>query len=86
MRLSNPKVSFPQPFSVSPKGVSSLSVVKNYGVQRNQISGETDWIEMAYAIGEGTHTVEWRYEKDVSVSSGSDCGWVDDVVWTPEGA
>ena len=41
---------------------------------------------MAYAIGEGTHTVEWRYEKDVSVSSGSDCGWVDDVVWTPEGA
>ena len=56
------------------------------GVQRNQISGETDWTEMAYAIGEGTHTVEWRYEKDVSVSSGSDCGWVDDVVWTPEGA
>ena len=56
------------------------------GVQRNQISGDTDWTHMSFNIEAGTHTVEWQYAKDVSVSSGSDCGWVDDVVWTPEGA
>ena len=34
---------------------------------------------------DGSHTVEWRYDKDGSVSDGDDCGWIDDVVWAPEG-
>ena len=50
------------------------------------ISGSLGWATYTRTItAEGSHTVEWRYTKDGSVSSGSDCGWVDDVVWTPEG-
>ena len=46
------------------------------------ISGTVDWQEYTYTItGSSTHTVEWRYSKDSSVSSGSDCGWIDDVSW-----
>ena len=37
-----------------------------------------DWSEV-YIQGSGTHTVEWRYSKDGSGSSGSDCCWVDKV-------
>ena len=50
------------------------------------ISGSLSWATYTRTISaEGSHTVEWRYTKDGSVSSGSDCGWVDDVVWTPTG-
>lgn len=50
------------------------------------ISGSTNWTTYTRTISvEGSHTVEWRYTKDGSASSGSDGGWVDDVVWTPTG-
>ena len=39
---------------------------------------------MSYAVqGSGTHTLKWRYFKDVSFSAGSDCGWIKGVVWGP---
>lgn len=50
------------------------------------ISGERDWEDVSVPVeSEGSHTVEWAYTKDGSVSDGEDCGWIDDVVWTPEG-
>ena len=56
------------------------------GVQQGEVSGEYDWQDFSARIsGAGSHTVEVRYTKDGSVSNGSDCGWIDDVVWTPEG-
>ena len=52
----------------------------------SDFSGTRGWETYTRTItADGSHTVEWRYTKDGSVSSGSDCGWVDDVVWTPEG-
>jgi len=48
------------------------------------ISGTVGWISYTTNITvSGSHAVEWRYEKDRSVNSGRDCGWIDDVVWTP---
>jgi len=47
-------------------------------------SGEKDWAKKSYFIEEGTHTFKWAYEKNVSLSSGSDCGWIDDIVFEPE--
>ena len=29
----------------------------------------------------GTNVLKWEYTKDVSVSSGSDCAWIDNVVF-----
>jgi hypothetical protein len=55
------------------------------GDRQNRISGSIDWQQMNYTISSGSHHLEWRYTKDSSVSSGSDCGWVDKVEWIPGG-
>ncbi len=48
------------------------------GELQDQISGTVDWQQMTYTItASGSHTLEWRYVKDYSVSEGDDCGWVD---------
>ncbi len=56
------------------------------GREVGNISGWREWEDFSHAIStDGSHTVEWRYDKDESVDEGDDCGWIDDVVWTPEG-
>jgi hypothetical protein len=50
------------------------------GVEQDQISGTTSWAQKTYSVTSGTHTLKWEYDKDYSVSSGSDCGWVDYLV------
>jgi hypothetical protein len=47
------------------------------GVEQNRISGSTSWAQRSYTVSSGTHTLKWSFTKDGSVSSGSDCGWVD---------
>jgi len=54
--------------------------------QRGSISGSVSWQQKTYTIPSGTHTLRWMYTKDQSVSSGSDCGRVDQVAWTPSSA
>lgn len=52
------------------------------GVQKAVIHGEQEWAEFSVQIGGGeSHTIEWRYKKDSSVSRGSDCVWVKNVRW-----
>ncbi len=41
------------------------------------------WTRLSYSIPSGTHTIRWQYNKDGSLSSGDDAGYVDQVVWTP---
>lgn len=43
-------------------------------------SGEVDWTRAAYALSAGTHTFKFTYSKDYSVSNGSDCAWVDNIL------
>jgi hypothetical protein len=50
-------------------------------VIQDQISGSQDWQQMIYTLNSSSHTLEWRYFKDRSVSDNSDCGWVDQVEW-----
>ncbi|MCF8369203.1 MAG: S8 family serine peptidase [Bacteroidales bacterium] len=40
-------------------------------------AGEVDWSRVAFAVSEGEHIFRWAYVKDVYVTSGSDCAWVD---------
>jgi len=53
------------------------------GSLQEKISGlEDEWERQTYTIStSGSHTLEWRYMKDPSGDSGSDCGWVDKVEW-----
>ena len=54
------------------------------GNEYASMSGWREWEDYALEItGTGSHTIEWTYSKDGSVSDGEDCGWIDDVVWTP---
>ncbi len=53
------------------------------GVQQNQWSGEVAWTQASFAVTAGQHTFKWSYSKDGSVSSGSDCAWVDYIVFPP---
>jgi hypothetical protein len=52
------------------------------GVEQTRISGEVNWTQKTYSIASGSHTLKWAYTKDGSVSSGSDAGWLDYVVFT----
>ena len=49
------------------------------GELQDEWSGTVDWSYAEYAIDAGSHTLSWAYEKDLSLSSGSDCAWVDMV-------
>ncbi|MBO4568273.1 MAG: T9SS type A sorting domain-containing protein [Bacteroidales bacterium] len=43
-------------------------------------SGTVDWTRAQYPVTTGTHTFKWKYQKDSSVSNGSDCAWIDFVI------
>ena len=44
-------------------------------------AGEQGWNRYAYPVNIGTHTFTWSYEKDYSVANGSDCAWVDYIIF-----
>jgi len=46
--------------------------------------GDNDWKERRYFVNASTHDFYWAYQKDSSVSEGSDRVWVDDIVFYPQ--
>lgn len=44
-------------------------------------SGESDWSLEKYDITAGDHTLSWIYSKDNIESDGSDCAWIDFIVF-----
>ena len=53
------------------------------GVKIAEWSGEKDWEVVSYELSAGQHILTWTYEKDINSVSGSDCGWVDDIIFPP---
>ena len=51
------------------------------GNQQDEWSGEVAWEENTYNVSAGIHTFKWSYEKDGSVSDGSDCAWIDYIIF-----
>ncbi len=49
------------------------------GTPQDQISGQVDWVQQAYAIEPGSHQLEWFYVKDPSGSSYLDTAYLDYV-------
>src|SRR5690606_31276659 len=62
---------------------SSYDYLKFYidGTVQNQWSGTVDWTQATYTLAAGTRVLKWEYMKDGSVDSGSDCAWVDDIIF-----
>ena len=46
-------------------------------------SGTVDWTQFTQPVTPGTHTFKWSYTKDSSVNTGSDCAWVDNIIFPP---
>lgn len=49
------------------------------GVWVDGISGDNDWEEILWNLGDGSHTISWVYSKDGDFSEGGDAAWVDQV-------
>jgi hypothetical protein len=52
-------------------------------LQTGRISGEVPWQQQNVSIPTGTHTVRWRYTKDVFDTVGQDAGWLDEITFIP---
>ena len=53
------------------------------GGREFEISGESGWQQVVYEVPDGSHTLRWSYEKDVSRSVGNDAGYLDEISWAP---
>ncbi|MBC8487264.1 MAG: T9SS type A sorting domain-containing protein [Bacteroidetes bacterium] len=42
-------------------------------------TGTIDWTHTSYSVTAGSHTFKWTYSKNSSTSTGSDCGWIDNI-------
>ena len=47
----------------------------------NEWSGQQDWENVSFDVTAGTHTFRWTYLKDGASSVGSDCAWIDNIVF-----
>lgn len=50
-------------------------------VKMGEWSGTSEWTKVSFPVATGIKTFKWEYMKDNSVSSGTDCAWVDDIVF-----
>src|SRR5439155_16348623 len=50
------------------------------GALQDQINGSDDWSYRTYAIPAGTNVLQWQFVKVGSVNSGTDRGWLDQVI------
>ena len=55
------------------------------GVMQDEWSGTLGWGQVSFPVQQGTVTFKWSYDKDGSVSSGSDCAWIDDIIFPAGG-
>jgi hypothetical protein len=46
-------------------------------------SGQQDWENVSFDVTTGSHTFRWTYLKDGATSAGSDCAWIDNIVFPP---
>ena len=77
--LANDEISFFRKVSSE----STYDFLRFYidGVQKAEWSGEEAWGQETFPVTAGNHIFKWTYSKDVSVLSGSDCGWIDYIVF-----
>ena len=55
--------------------VNGVTVLRRSGVQ--------PWKRSSLELQPGQNSVQFIYEKDVSISAGRDAAWIDEVTWTP---
>jgi len=51
--------------------------------EKGSWSGTVAWGNISYDVAPGSHTFKWEYVKDTSQTGGSDCAWLDDIIFPP---
>jgi len=69
-------------WKVSSQGLHDFLTFTIDDVIKARISGSVNWQPKSYTIGAGYHEIQWTYAKDANDVGGTDCGWVDNVLWT----
>jgi len=69
-------------WKVSSQAGGDLLYFYTNSVAVTNISGSVGWQQQTYTLSPGSQVLRWSYIKDASVSSGSDAGWLDQVVFT----
>lgn len=67
-------------FKVSSEPAFDILSFSVDGVVLAQWSGEIGWANYSFPLTVGTHTLEWTYAKDPTISMGLDAGFLDDVI------
>ena len=67
-------------YKVSSEGTYDKLIFYIDNQEKGNWSGSVEWSFARYPVTAGNHTFRWKYKKDVSVSSGSDCAWIDFVI------
>ena len=52
---------------------------------QGQWAGTVAWSQESFFVAPGNNTFRWEYSKDSGVSSGSDCAWIDDIIFPAVG-
>jgi len=56
------------------------------GEMKFQWSGTDDfWSQVTYPVTVGTNVFKWEYVKDTGMAQGSDCAWLDDIIFPSTG-
>ena len=50
-------------------------------VEKGNWSGEVGWAQASYPLTPGSHRLQWNYTKDITMSSGDDCAWIDNIIF-----
>ncbi|MDR3046037.1 MAG: C25 family cysteine peptidase [Bacteroidales bacterium] len=48
---------------------------------KEELSGTVAWSQVSFPVPAGQHTFRFEYVKDYSVSNGSDCAWIDNIIF-----
>jgi hypothetical protein len=69
-------------YKVSSEVNYDFFVFKLNGIEVLKKSGEIGWTKKSVPVREGLNIIEWKYEKDGSQYTGSDCAWIDLIDFT----
>lgn len=74
-------------FALKVSSETNYDFLKFYvdNVEKGSWSGTVDWTEVEYPVTAGAHTYKWTYSKDSSQIAGSDCAWVDKIIFPASG-
>lgn len=57
------------------------------GIEQARVDGDGVWRQVSVTLASGSHTLRWTFSKDDEDETVyEDCGWVDQIVWTPVSA